>query len=78
MKFNKLIEGFNVLPRSQNAIQSGPDIGMTTGDMERTFPNRGGAVMGNLLPNEVQIKISERNAKKIYKILTAYLKKLKD
>ena len=74
MKFDKFIEGLNVLPRSQNAIQSGPDIGMTTGDMEGTFPNRGGVVMGNLLPTEVQLSLSKKHAKRIYKLLSSILK----
>jgi hypothetical protein len=72
-KFDKLIEGFNVMPKSQNAIQSGPDIGMTTGDMEGTFPNRGGVVMGNLLPTEVELKLNKKHVKEIYKLLSSAL-----
>lgn len=43
MKFDKLLsellEGFNVYPQSQNAINSGPDQGMTSGDFVNTFPS---------------------------------------
>jgi hypothetical protein len=73
-KFNKLIEDFNVLPKSQNAVQSGPDIGMTTGDMGGTFPNRGGAVIGNILPIEVQVTLHRAYAKAISKLLSSALK----
>jgi hypothetical protein len=74
MKFDKLIEDFNVLPKSQNAIQSGPDIGMTTGDMADTFPNRNGAVIGNLLPNNVQVKLKKKHINKICNLLSLALK----
>jgi len=73
-RFDKLIEDFNVLPKSQNAVQSGPDIGMTTGDMEGTFPNRSGVVMGDLLPDDVQFKFNKEHAKEIYKLLSSTLK----
>ena len=74
MKFNKFVEDFNVLPKSQNAVQSGPDIGMTTGDMEGTFPNRGGAVIGDILPTDVQLKLTKEHATKIRKLLSSVLK----
>jgi hypothetical protein len=74
MKFSKFVEDFNVLPKSQNAVQSGPDIGMTSGDMEGTFPNRSGAVIGNILPTEVRIVLSKAHAKKISKLLASVLK----
>jgi len=74
MKFSKFVEDFNVLPKSQNAVQSGPDIGMTTGDMEGTFPNRSGAVIGNILPTEVRIVLSKAHAKKIGELLSSILK----
>jgi hypothetical protein len=74
MKFSKFVEDFNVLPKSQNAVQSGPDIGMTTGDMEGTFPNRGGAVIGSLLPNSIKLKLTKEHAKKIGKLLASALK----
>jgi len=73
-RFNKLIEDFNVLPKSQNAVQSGPDIGMTTGDMEGTFPNRAGVVMGNLLPDSIQITLKKKHVSEICNLLSAALK----
>jgi len=36
----KILEDFNILPYNQNADNIGPDIGMTTGDMQNTFPSR--------------------------------------
>jgi hypothetical protein len=72
-RFDKLIEDFNVLPKSQNAIQSGPDIGMTTGDMAGTFPNRTGAIIGNLLPSNVQVKLKKKHVNKIYNLLSSAL-----
>jgi hypothetical protein len=44
MKFEKLVksllEGFNIYPKSQVAPNAGPDIGMTSGDMQNTFPSK--------------------------------------
>jgi hypothetical protein len=42
-KYNRLIkqilEDFNVYPQHQDAVRLGPDIGMTTSDMQNTFPS---------------------------------------
>jgi hypothetical protein len=44
MKFNntvrQLLEDFNILPKAQSAANSGPDIGMTSGDQQNTFPSK--------------------------------------
>lgn len=41
MKFKKFFnEGFNVLPANQTAPSTGPDIGMTSGDQQNTFPSK--------------------------------------
>lgn len=44
MKFDKfiktLLEDFNVFPKAQNAVSAGPDIGMTSGDQQNTFPSK--------------------------------------
>jgi len=44
MRFNeqikKILEDFNILPYNQNADNMGPDIGMTTGDIQNTFPSK--------------------------------------
>jgi hypothetical protein len=69
MKFDKLIEDFNIFPKDQNAVQSGPDAGITTGSIEKTFPNRGGIVMGDLLPNDIEIILNKTLAKKLLKLL---------
>jgi len=74
MNFVDLLEDFNILPKSQNAVQSGPNIGITTGDMEHTFPNQDGNVAGDLLPHEVQLKLDKASAKKICKLLSSILK----
>jgi len=74
MKFNKLIEDFNIFTNSQNAIQSGPDIGMTSGDIEGTFPNRKGSISGKILPdNTVHITLNKISVKKIIKLLSSVL-----
>jgi hypothetical protein len=73
MNFIDLLEDFNVAPKSQNAIQSGPDIGMTTGDMGGTFPNQDGNIAGKLLPDEVQLKLNKTSVKKLYKLLSSAL-----
>lgn len=36
----RLLEDFNVLPQAQFANNSGPDQGMTSGDIINTFPSR--------------------------------------
>lgn len=73
MNFVDLLEDFNVAPKSQNAIQSGPDAGMTTGDMIGTFPNQDGNIAGNLLPQEVEIKLNKNIIKKLCKVLSSAL-----
>jgi len=44
MKFdllvNNLLEDFNVFPQNQTAPSTGPDIGMTSGDQQNTFPSK--------------------------------------
>lgn len=44
MNFDKivkrLLEDFNIYPRNQTAPSTGPDIGMTTGDQQNTFPSK--------------------------------------
>ena len=74
MNFIDLLEDFNVLPKSQNAIQSGPNIGMTTGDMESTFPNQDGNIAGDLLSHKVQIKLDKTSIETICKLLSSALK----
>lgn len=43
MKYNKLVnqllEDFNVLPQTVNAVRSGPDQGMTSVQLQQTFPS---------------------------------------
>lgn len=36
--FKVFVEDFNIPPLAQNANNCGPDIGITSGDMENTFP----------------------------------------
>jgi len=44
MQFEKtvkdLLEGFNVFSKNQTAVNAGPDIGMTSGDQQNTFPSK--------------------------------------
>ena len=42
---SKLLEDFNIYPAAQNAVNAGPDQGMTTGDINNTFPSRVGKVI---------------------------------
>lgn len=60
MTFNnrvqELLEDFNIFPKDQTAIQSGPDAGITTGDIDNTFPSKAKTVAGKLLPNKKDIK----------------------
>jgi len=74
MKFNKVIEDFNISPKSQNAIQTGPDIGMTTGQINSTFPSNISTIGGKLLPEEIQISITKSSANSLAKILASVLK----
>jgi len=37
---NSILEGFNVYPQAQTAPSTGPDIGMTTGEPQNTFPSK--------------------------------------
>ena len=74
MNFDKLIEDFNISPKSQNAIQTGPDIGTTTGDINDTFPSTNGTIAGNLLPHETQFALKKKHAIKLLKLLSSILK----
>ena len=61
MKFNKLVEDFNIFPKAKNAVP-GDSIGMTgmlDGNPESGFPNRKEELEGKLLPDEVQITLSK-------------------
>jgi len=52
MKFNKLVykllEDFNIYPNAQAAVNSGPDQGMTKGDINNTFPSANQTVVFKL------------------------------
>ena len=67
MKFDqalkKLLEDFNIYPQTQGTPSTGPDIGMTSGDQQNTFPSK----METLklkLPNKKKKKINRRSLKK--------------
>lgn len=36
----RILEGFNLYPRAQNAVNAGPDQGTTTADINNTFPSK--------------------------------------
>jgi len=38
--YKKILEDFNVYPSHQTAPSTGPDIGMTSGDQQNTFPSK--------------------------------------
>lgn len=40
LEVKKLLEDFNINPMSQGAPSTGPDQGMTSGDINNTFPSR--------------------------------------
>lgn len=60
MKFdsqiNKILEDFNVFPLQQNAVNAGPDQGMTNGDIANTFPSKQQAL---------KIKLPKKKIKKL-------------
>lgn len=58
----KLLEDFNVLPQTQYASNSGPDIGMTTGDMNNTFPSKMSKVTISL-PSKKRVKKKAKKEK---------------
>jgi len=66
MKFEKylkkLSEDFNIYPNPQGAPSTGPDQGMTSGDMQNTFPSKMETVKLNL-PKKKK-KINQRSLKK--------------
>lgn len=62
MKFdfeiNKILEDFNVYPQHQTAPSTGPDIGMTSGDIQNTFPSKQKTI--NLkLPKKIKKKLKK-------------------
>lgn len=62
MKFENLVktilEDFNIYPQSQTAPSVGPDIGMTTGDQQNTFPSK---------METVKFKLKKKSKKKLKK-----------
>jgi len=60
MKFDdlyySLLEDFNIAPQFQNAVQSGPDQGMTSGQPSNTFPSKMETIGGKILPSKKDIK----------------------
>jgi len=40
LEVKKLLEDFNVFSRAQTAPSTGPDMGMTSGDQQNTFPSK--------------------------------------
>lgn len=57
-QIKKILEDINVYPRYQAAVNSGPDIGMTTGDINNTFPSK---------QAQIKIKLPKKNIKKLKK-----------
>lgn len=59
MKFNievkKILEDFNIYPQNQSAPSTGPDIGMTSGDQQNTFPSKMNSVKIRL-PKKKKLK----------------------
>jgi len=54
----KILEDFNVYPQYQTAPSTGPDQGMTSGDMQNTFPSKMETVAINL-PKKKKKKIKK-------------------
>lgn len=53
----KLLEDFNIYPYAQNATSAGPDQGMTTADVNNTFPSKVGTVFINKLKRKKKKKL---------------------
>lgn len=61
MKFKDFFkEDFNVYPANQTAVNSGPDIGMTSGDQQNTFPSKMEGIKLRL-PKKKKKKINRRS-----------------
>lgn len=52
---NKILEDFNISPYSQSAPSVGPDIQMTKGDINNTFPSK---------LSTIKIKLPKKKKKK--------------
>jgi|688.fasta_scaffold654167_2 hypothetical protein len=55
----RILEDFNIYPQAQNAVSAGPDQGMTTADINNTFPSKIGTVFIK--------KLKKRNNRKYLK-----------
>lgn len=55
-EINKILEDFSISPYSQSAPSVGPDIQMTKGDINNTFPSK---------ISTVKIKLPKKKEKKI-------------
>ena len=57
-ELKKILEDFNIYPQHQTAPSTGPDIGMTSGDIQNTFPSKQKTV--NLkLPKKIKKKLKK-------------------
>lgn len=60
--YKSLLEDFNIPPQYQNAVQSGPDEGMTSGQPNNTFPSRIDTI--NIkLPTKKSLKKAKKSPK---------------
>ena len=55
LEVKKILEDFNIYPQHQTAPSTGPDIGMTSGDQQNTFPTK---------MNSVKLKLPKKIKKK--------------
>jgi hypothetical protein len=63
MKFENLVksilEDFNISPQSQAVSSTGPDSGMTSGDMSNTFPSKMETVKFKLKNKKIKKKLKK-------------------
>lgn len=60
----KILEDFNISPYSQSAPSVGPDIQMTKGDINNTFPSKISTVKLKLPKKKIKKKINLHFLKK--------------
>jgi len=56
--FKKILEDFNIYPQQQAAPSTGPDIGLTSGDQQNTFPSKQKTVTLRL-PKKIKKKLKK-------------------
>jgi len=62
--YREILEDFNIYPSHQTAPSTGPDIGMTSGDQQNTFPSKMEQIKIKIKRKKINQHSSKKNARR--------------